>query len=162
MLAEMIETVLIRTPLGTAQLIGDQNGLSAISVLDGEHAVGDRIPKNLEDAVYQLKEYFEGKRMIFDLKLNPDGTDFQKRVWEALLEIPHGKTSSYLDLSKTLGDVKAIRAVAAANGKNPLWIVVPCHRVIGSDGSLTGYAGGLHRKKWLLEHESPVKQQSLF
>lgn len=162
MLAEMIETVLIRTPLGTAQLIGDQNGLSAISVLDGEHAVGDRIPKNLEDAVYQLKEYFEGKRMIFDLKLNPDGTDFQKRVWEALLEIPYGKTSSYLDLSKTLGDVKAIRAVAAANGKNPLWIVVPCHRVIGSDGSLTGYAGGLHRKKWLLEHESPVKQQSLF
>ncbi len=158
----MIETVLIRTPLGTAQLIGDQNGLSAISVLDGEHAVGDRIPKNLEDAVYQLKEYFEGKRMIFDLKLNPDGTDFQKRVWEALLEIPYGKTSSYLDLSKTLGDVKAIRAVAAANGKNPLWIVVPCHRVIGSDGSLTGYAGGLHRKKWLLEHESPVKQQSLF
>ena len=98
----------------------------------------------------------------FSLKLNPQGTDFQKRVWQALLNVPYGKTNSYLELSKTLGDVKAIRAVAAANGKNPLWIVIPCHRIIGSDGSLTGYAGGLHRKKWLLEHESPVKQQSLF
>ena len=78
------------------------------------------------------------------------------------MEIPFGKTTSYLELSKTLGDVKAIRAVASANGKNPLWIVIPCHRVIGSDGSLTGYAGGLHRKKWLLEHESPFKQTSLF
>jgi methylated-DNA-[protein]-cysteine S-methyltransferase len=94
--------------------------------------------------------------------LNPSGTDFQKSVWKALQDIPYGKTVSYLDLSKTLGDVKAIRAVAAANGKNPLWIVVPCHRVIGSDGSLTGYAGGLHRKKWLLAHENPVKQQTLF
>ena len=122
----------------------------------------DLIPENLEDAAYQLQEYFEGKRQNFTLELNPQGTDFQKRVWQALLEIPYGKTVSYLELSKTLGDVKAIRAVAAANGKNPLWIVVPCHRVIGSDGSLTGYAGGLHRKKWLLEHESPVKQQSLF
>ena len=98
----------------------------------------------------------------FHIKTNPKGTDFQKKVWKALLKIPYGKTISYLDLSKRLGDVKAIRAVAAANGKNPLWIVIPCHRVIGSDGSLTGYAGGLHRKKWLLNHEGPVKQQSLF
>ncbi|HDZ14815.1 MAG TPA: methylated-DNA--[protein]-cysteine S-methyltransferase, partial [Pricia sp.] len=94
--------------------------------------------------------------------LNPKGTDFQKRVWKTLETIPYGKTVSYLEISKILGDVKAIRAVAAANGKNPLWIIVPCHRVIGSDGSLTGYAGGLHRKKWLLDHENPVKQQSLF
>ena len=79
-----------------------------------------------------------------------------------MLDIPYGKTISYLELSKTLGDVKAIRAVAAANGKNPLWIIVPCHRVIGSDGSLTGYAGGIWRKKWLLEHETPPLQQSLF
>ena len=99
---------------------------------------------------------------MFDLKLNPKGTDFQKNVWNALLEIPYGKTISYLELSKTLGNVKAIRAVASANGKNPLWIVIPCHRVIGSNGDLTGYAGGLHRKKWLLEHERPVKQGSLF
>ena len=79
-----------------------------------------------------------------------------------LLQIPFGKTISYLELSKQLGDVKAIRAVASANGKNPLWIVVPCHRVIGTNGDLTGYAGGLHRKKWLLEHESPAKQTTLF
>lgn len=157
-----METVLIKTPLGTAKLEGDEKGLSAISVLDGEPEVDDKVPEILEDAVYQLKEYFEGKRTVFDLNLNPEGTDFQKRVWKALLEIPFGRTASYLELSKTLGDVKAIRAVAAANGKNPLWIVVPCHRVIGSDGSLIGYAGGLHRKKWLLEHESPVRQQSLF
>jgi methylated-DNA-[protein]-cysteine S-methyltransferase len=90
------------------------------------------------------------------------GTEFQKKVWQELLHIPYGKTCSYLDLSKKIGDVKAIRAVASANGKNPLWIVVPCHRVIGTDGSLTGYAGGLWRKKWLLEHENPIKQESLF
>src|SRR5690606_34971068 len=118
----------------------------------------DLIPEELEDTVYQLQEYFEGTRTQFSLQLNPQGTDFQKRVWEELQHIPYGKTISYLELSKKLGDIKAIRAVAAANGKNPLWIVVPCHRVIGSDGSLTGYAGGLHRKQWLLEHESPVKQ----
>lgn len=157
-----METVFIHTPLGTTKLEGDENGLSSITVLDTYEDPTDIIPIELEDAVYQLKEYFEGSRTQFDLVLNPSGTDFQKSVWKALQEIPYGKTVSYLDLSKTLGDVKAIRAVAAANGKNPLWIVVPCHRVIGSDGSLTGYAGGLHRKKWLLAHENPVKQQTLF
>ncbi|RRQ49922.1 methylated-DNA--[protein]-cysteine S-methyltransferase [Maribacter algicola] len=157
-----METAFIHTPLGTTKLEGDENGLSAITVLDTHEEPTDIIPMELEDAAYQLKEYFEGSRTQFDLVLNPSGTDFQKSVWKALQKIPHGKTVSYLDLSKTLGDVKAIRAVASANGKNPLWIVVPCHRVIGSDGSLTGYAGGLHRKKWLLEHENPVKQQSLF
>ena len=110
----------------------------------------------------QLQEYFEGKRTDFDLKLNPKGTEFQQKVWKSLLDIPYGKTVSYMDQTKKLGDVKAIRAVASANGKNPLWIVVPCHRVIGTNGSLTGYAGGLSRKKWLLEHENPFTQQSLF
>jgi len=157
-----METAYIKTPLGIARLEGDENGLVTISVLDGEENVSDLIPEELEDAAYQLQEYFEGTRTQFSLQLNPQGTDFQKRVWEELQSIPYGKTMSYLELSKKLGDVKAIRAVAAANGQNPLWIVVPCHRVIGSDGSLTGYAGGLHRKKWLLEHESPVKQTSLF
>lgn len=157
-----METAYIQTPLGIAELQGDESGLSSISVLDNEKKETAIIPDVLEDATYQLKEYFGGNRTNFDLEINPEGTDFQKRVWQALLNIPFGKTQSYLELSKTLGDVKAIRAVASANGKNPLWIVIPCHRVIGSDGSLTGYAGGLHRKKWLLEHESPVKQQSLF
>ena len=124
--------------------------------------ISTKIPEELKEAVLQLQDYFDGKRTTFTFPLNPSGTDFQKKVWEELLNIPFGKTRSYLDLSKKLGDVKAIRAVASANGKNPLWIVVPCHRVIGTDGSLTGYAGGLWRKKWLLEHENPIKQESLF
>ena len=158
----MMESSFIATPLGVAILEGDEHGLQTLTVLDTEEKLTKVIPEVLEDGAYQLKEYFEGQRKEFTLELNPQGTDFQKRVWNALLHIPFGKSTSYLELSKTLGDVKAIRAVAAANGRNPLWILIPCHRVIGSDGSLTGYAGGLHRKKWLLEHESPVKQQSLF
>ena len=157
-----METAFIHTPLGIAKLEGDEDGLASITVLDDKLPVSDVIPEVLEEAVYQLGEYFDGRRQTFSLNLNPTGTEFQKRVWDALQEIPYGKTVSYLQLSKTLGDVKAIRAVASANGKNPLWIVIPCHRVIGSDGSLIGYAGGLHRKKWLLNHESPAKQQSLF
>ncbi|MFK5973741.1 MAG: methylated-DNA--[protein]-cysteine S-methyltransferase [Flavobacteriaceae bacterium] len=157
-----METAYIQTPLGIAKLQGDEKGLAAISILNNENDPTRIVSEVLEDAAYQLQEYFEGKREVFSLTLNPEGTDFQKKVWTALQKIPFGKTISYLELSKTLGNAKAIRAVAAANGKNPLWIVIPCHRVIGSDGSLTGYAGGLPRKKWLLEHESPAKQLSLF
>ena len=157
-----MKACIINSPLGFTKIVGDLDGISSISVLNTEEKVTAIIPIELEDCVIQLNEYFEGTRKQFDLKLNPQGTDFQKIVWEALLTIPYNKTVSYLQLSKQLGDVKAIRAVANANGKNPLWIVIPCHRVIGSDGSLTGYAGGLHRKQWLLEHESPYKQQSLF
>ena len=156
-----MEVAYLQTPIGVAEFQGDENGLVSVSVLDENKPIGI-VPEVLEDAIYQFREYFEGTRQQFDLKLNPAGTDFQKKVWNALLKIPFGKTISYLDLSKQLGDVKAIRAVASANGKNPLWIVVPCHRVIGSNGDLTGYAGGLHRKKWLLEHESPAKQTTLF
>ncbi|SDE52020.1 methylated-DNA--[protein]-cysteine S-methyltransferase [Cellulophaga baltica] len=157
-----METAYIKTPLGIAKLVGDEKGISEFIVLNADEPLTDVIPEALEDAVYQVNEYFEGKREHFNLDLNPEGTDFQKRVWKGLQDIPFGKTTSYLELSKTLGDAKAIRAVANANGKNPLWIIVPCHRVIGSDGSLTGYAGGLYRKQWLLEHESPLKQTSLF
>ena len=156
-----METCLIKTSLGIATIIGDENGISVISVSD-EGVISTTIPAVLQEAVLQLNDYFEGKRTDFDFTLNPKGTEFQQKVWKGLLEIPFGKTCSYMDLSKKLGDVKAIRAVASANGKNPLWIVVPCHRVIGTDGSLTGYAGGLWRKKWLLEHENPTTQQTLF
>jgi len=155
-------TAYINTPLGSAKLEGDENGLSSVTVLERDEPESKIIPEVLVDAAYQLHEYFEGERQNFDLLINPEGTEFQKKVWNSLLEIPYGKTMSYLKLSMKLGDVKAIRAVASANGKNPLWIIIPCHRVIGSDGSLTGYAGGLHRKKWLLNHESPSKQQTLF
>ncbi|WP_397364284.1 methylated-DNA--[protein]-cysteine S-methyltransferase [Olleya sp. R77988] len=179
-----MEECIIKSPLGFTKIIGDINGIASVGVLNdntlvenyegktgnlsssrqwkSKEKVTDIIPDVLEDCVIQLNEYFEGKREQFSLKLNPQGTIFQKHVWEELQNIPYGKTTSYLSLSKKLGDVKAIRAVANANGKNPLWIIIPCHRVIGSDGSLTGYASGLHRKQWLLEHESPYKQQSLF
>lgn len=157
-----METAIIKTILGFTEIIGDENGISKIHVFDQEQKVSKNIPLELQEAVSQIQDYFEGNRNDFNFKLNPKGTDFQQKVWQELLNIPYGKTMSYQELSIKLGDVKAIRAVANANGKNPLWIVVPCHRVIGSDGSLTGYAGGLWRKKWLLDHENPVKQQSLF
>jgi methylated-DNA-[protein]-cysteine S-methyltransferase len=162
-LEKIMETVYINSPLGITKIIGDENGVAVISVSDvGSNEISETIPEVLQDAVSQLDEYFEGKRTDFNLKLNPKGTEFQQKVWQALLEIPYGKTVSYMDQTKKLGDVKAIRAVASANGKNPLWIVVPCHRVIGTNGSMTGYAGEIWRKKWLLEHENPTKQQSLF
>jgi len=156
-----METAYIKTLLGIVKIIGDDEGVSVISISDeGDSSL--TIPFVLQEAVSQLNEYFEGKRILFTFKLNPSGTDFQQTVWAALLEIHFGQTMSYLELSKKIGDVKAIRAVASANGRNPLWIVVPCHRVIGTDGSLTGYAGGLWRKKWLLELENPSNQQSFF
>lgn len=157
-----MEECVIHTPLGFTKITGDNDGITSITVLNSEEKETDIIPETLQECVYQLNDYFEGIRKNFDLKLNPEGTDFQQTVWKQLQTIPYGKTLSYLELSKQLGDVKAIRAVAAANGKNPVWIIIPCHRVIGSDGSLTGYAGGLARKQWLLNHENPYKQQSLF
>ncbi|MBU2938120.1 methylated-DNA--[protein]-cysteine S-methyltransferase [Lacinutrix sp. C3R15] len=157
-----MNTCIIQSPLGFTKITGDQDGVTSITVLNSEEKLTDCIPQELEDCARQLQEYFNGERKHFHIKTNPAGTDFQKRVWQELLNIPFGKTTTYLKLAQQLGDVKAIRAVANANGKNPLWIIIPCHRVIGSDGSLTGYAGGLHRKQWLLEHESPYTQQSLF
>lgn len=158
----MESTTCISSPIGIIKIVGDREGITAISFIDGDVSTNDTTPEVLVDAVYQLEEYFLKQRSTFDLLLNPQGTDFQKKVWNALSKIPFGKTVSYMDMAKELGDPKVIRAAASANGKNPISIVIPCHRVIGSDGSLTGYAGGLHRKKWLLAHESPVTQTSLF
>jgi methylated-DNA-[protein]-cysteine S-methyltransferase len=157
-----LETCIINSPLGYTKISGDKDGISSVSIVDTQEELSEIIPEYLIDCVTQLKAYFKNRNKTFDLKLNPEGTVFQKKVWKQLEIIPFGKTISYLQLSKQLGDVKAIRAVANANGRNPLWIIVPCHRVIGSDGSLTGYAGGLHRKQWLLNHESEYKQQTLF
>jgi len=164
-----------KTPIGTAKIIGDKKGIQSISVLDDDFSkepvlseverlevTKTKIPTSMKECISQLDEYFAGTRTEFDLQLNPQGTEFQQKVWKELLNIPYNSTRTYLEQSKAIGDVKAIRAVASANGKNPIWIVIPCHRVIGSDGSLTGYAGGIWRKKWLLDHENPVKQQSLF
>ncbi len=116
-----METVFINSPLGITKIVGDENGIAIISVSDvGTTEVSEEISEVLKEAVLQLNEYFEGKRTDFDLKLNPRGTEFQQKVWKALLEIPYGKTVSYMDQTKKLGDIKAIRAVASANGKNPL------------------------------------------
>ena len=129
------------------------------TALNAEFVTGDCIV--LQDCKTQLTQYFEGKRTLFDLPLLFVGTDFQKQVWNALLEIPYGKSESYLDLSKRLGNEKAIRAVATANGANAISILVPCHRIIGSTGDLVGYAGGLPTKKKLLELEGVLKSNQL-
>ncbi|MEP6677011.1 MAG: methylated-DNA--[protein]-cysteine S-methyltransferase [Ferruginibacter sp.] len=127
------------------------------------HAETDLSP-GAEKTINQLKEYFEGKRKIFDMPLQQEGTVFQLKVWEQLTHIPYGRTISYLQLSKNIGDVKAIRAVGTTNGKNSISIIVPCHRVIGSNGDLVGYGGDLWRKKWLLAHEAKFENgvQTLF
>ncbi|MDX8552074.1 methylated-DNA--[protein]-cysteine S-methyltransferase [Tenacibaculum sp. 1B UA] len=157
-----LQTTYYKTPIGITKIEGNENGIQSISVIDDDIENPTKVPTCLQECVTQLDEYFAGTRTAFDLKLNPKGTVFQQSVWDELLNIPFGRTRSYLEQTKRLGDVKAIRAVASANGKNPIWIVIPCHRVVGSDGSLTGYAGGVWRKKWLLEYESGAKQQTLF
>ncbi|RYC66394.1 methylated-DNA--[protein]-cysteine S-methyltransferase [Spirosoma sordidisoli] len=156
----MISTV-FESPIGLVQVMGTAEGVSAITCIDvlpGPELTPDT-PEPVRQAVEQLQAYFAGSGQTFSFRLNPVGTAFQQTVWRALLDIPFGTTCSYLTLTRRIGDEKAIRAVAAANGRNPIAIVIPCHRVIGSNGSLTGYAGGLWRKQWLLEHEGtwPVK-----
>jgi methylated-DNA-[protein]-cysteine S-methyltransferase len=159
-----MEYITLNTPLGICYLEADEIGITKVSFIEACENDENESTSNqhLIEAKKQIVAYFEGTLKNFSLAINPKGTDFQKKVWNALLNVPFGKTASYQEITNLLGDPKAIRAVANANGKNPLWIVVPCHRIIGSDGSLTGYAGGLWRKKWLLDHENPVKQQSLF
>ncbi len=158
-----MKTAYIKSPIGTIEIKGDALGLSSVLFIEDEKVeLSQNIPKELKEAVKQLQAYFEGEQREFNLKLAPQGTDFQQGVWRKLQEIPFGKTKNYQQIANLLGDPKVIRAAASANGKNPISIIIPCHRVIGSDGSLTGYAGGLHRKKWLLAHESPSPQQSLF
>lgn len=157
-----MEVAYISTPMGVLEIKGDATGLASVHFMDIEISSSEVIPEVLLPAVTQLKEYFGKTRTEFQLTLNPEGTIFQKKVWKQLETIPFGKTISYQKMANSLGDPKVIRAAASANGKNPIAIIIPCHRVIGSDGSLTGYASGLHRKKWLLAHESPVKQGELF
>jgi methylated-DNA-[protein]-cysteine S-methyltransferase len=156
------EIIHYKSPIGTIKITGSDNGIESVVFIEETIQTSKRTPKFLQPCLLQLQEYFLGIRKDFDLKLHPEGTDFQYSVWEELEKIPFGKTRSYMEQTKALGNIKAIRAVASANGKNPISIIIPCHRVIGSDGSLTGYAGGIWRKKWLLEHENPNRQISLF
>ncbi|TVZ52563.1 methylated-DNA--[protein]-cysteine S-methyltransferase [Dokdonia sp. Hel_I_53] len=157
-----MQTAIINTPIGLLELKGTSEGLVSVVFLNEEAVTSTTIPEVLVVAVTQLQEYFKRKRKDFTIPLSIAGTSFQQKVWNELCTIPYGKTASYLQIAKQIGDPKVIRAAASANGKNPISIIIPCHRIIGSDGSLTGYAGGLHRKKWLLEHESPYTQGTLF
>ncbi len=161
----------LTTPLGAMFVCATKNGICLLEFIDEENtktqfeniqkklniSVLEEKNKHIIQAKKELEEYFEGKRMTFEVKLEYIGTDFQKKVWKNLHQIEYGKTRSYQQQSEYLGNLKAIRAVASANGMNKIAIIVPCHRVIGKNGKLTGYAGGLERKKWLLLHENKHK-----
>jgi methylated-DNA-[protein]-cysteine S-methyltransferase len=145
----------VATPIGTMTVVGSADGVRAI-LWDGERApdgVADDDDGVLADAVTQLEEYFAGDRTEFDVLLDLAGTDFQVQAWRALADVPFGTTVSYGEQARRLGRPTAFRAVGAANGRNPVPIVLPCHRVVGADGSLTGFGGGLDAKRWLLDHE---------
>jgi methylated-DNA-[protein]-cysteine S-methyltransferase len=155
----------IHSPVGYLKIEGDDLGVTAIKFLDENPGASEFVPETLAQCALQLQQYFEGTRKTFDVKLRPKGTDFQRSVWNALLGIPFGVTRSYKDVALALKNEGAIRAVGAANGQNKLNIIVPCHRVIGSNGDLTGYGGELWRKRWLLAHEQGLsygQQGSLF
>jgi methylated-DNA-[protein]-cysteine S-methyltransferase len=159
----MIENIFYNSPIGTIQITGTDKTLQAVSFVHTEkNSMAEKkdlkapSPASvvLRECVHQLDQYFSGSNLFFDLPLEQPGTVFQKNVWNELKQIKPGATMSYMQLSKKLGNAKAIRAVGNANGKNTIAIIVPCHRVIGTNGHLVGYAGDLWRKKWLLQHEA--------
>lgn len=153
-----------QSPLGTLEISGSETGIRAVRFLDDALPAPNPpdLPPLMVSCVQQLAEYFQGLRRSFEVPLDLRGTDFQRRVWALLLHIPFGETRTYLDIALALGDPKTVRAVGAANGQNPAAIIVPCHRVIGGDGTLIGYSGGLWRKEWLLAHEGRPIQSRLF
>jgi methylated-DNA-[protein]-cysteine S-methyltransferase len=147
------------TPIGKLTIAVDDSGLRHVLFENNKYDARGRDSWKRDKAAgraarEQLEEYFAGERHVFDLELNPEGTEFQRRTWLTLADIPFGATWSYGELARKVGSPKAVRAVGAANGRNPLPLILPCHRVIGSDGSLTGFGGGLPLKQWLLAHES--------
>jgi methylated-DNA-[protein]-cysteine S-methyltransferase len=156
-----------QSPLGMLKIGGTDSYISELTFVDNPEQVTHGEPgisEVMHQCTEELIEFFNGKRRTFDIPVYQEGTAFQQQVWGELLNIPFGKTISYLEQAKRVGDVKAIRAVASTNGKNKISIIVPCHRVIGSDKTLIGYGGGLWRKKWLLQHEFKITHgvQTLF
>lgn len=139
--------------IGTIQIIGTEQGILSVNFVDNPKPYPKKIHECLVQCIRQLDEYFHRRRTTFSVPLEMQGTDFEKKVWTALLDIPHGETRSYGQIAEKIGHPKAFRAVGNTNRKNSVAILIPCHRVIGSDGSLTGYACGLWRKEWLLAHE---------
>ena len=166
MVEVLTHTVYYNSPIGAILLEAEDDELTVVSFRDDVSIdkTGTTTSPALQTTIQQLNEYFAGTRKKFDLPLHPQGTAFQQKVWDQLMNIPYAETVTYLHMAKRLGNVKSIRAAASANGKNPIGIIIPCHRVVGADGKLTGYAGGLHRKQWLLEHEAKMagKSSSLF
>ncbi|WP_330400372.1 methylated-DNA--[protein]-cysteine S-methyltransferase [Tepidibacter mesophilus] len=148
----------LKSPMGVLKIVSSEDSILEISHVREEEKDSHYRPQILKDAITQLNEYFEGERKGFDLKIELKGTDFQKKVWNELNNIEYGETKSYKDVAIRIGNEKAVRAVGMTNSKNPISIIVPCHRVIGSNKKLTGYAGGLDRKKWLLDHEKEYKK----
>jgi methylated-DNA-[protein]-cysteine S-methyltransferase len=156
-----LKTTYLESPVGLLEIRCTKQGVRCMNFVE-ERAFETDENNYTQLVSTQLTEYFDRERTVFDMPFDLEGTPFQQRVWQALLTVPFGKTRSYMDIAKALGDPKAIRAVGTANGRNKIAIIIPCHRIIGSDGSLTGYAGGLQRKKWLLDFEIPPTQTTLF
>ncbi len=149
-----LDTAYIDTPLGTLRIVGNEKGVAYIDFVKEENdEIKKIVPPSLKDAGNELIEYFSGSRKEFSIQSIAKGTPFQESVWRELVKIKYGETASYADIANRIGNPKAVRAVANANARNPLSIIVPCHRIIGSNGKLTGYAGGLWRKEWLLNRE---------
>jgi len=153
---------IIPSPIGNLKISASEDSIVSIEFTTEEVTAVSPSSLLLREAQKQLEEYFHKERQEFSLPLSPYGTTFQQKVWKQLQQIPYGETRSYRDIAIELGNLRQIRAAATANGKNPIPIVIPCHRVIGSNGSLTGYSGGLEKKKWLLELENPFLQTRLF
>jgi methylated-DNA-[protein]-cysteine S-methyltransferase len=141
------------SPIGIVRIEVEDEAVTKLDFVETEGPTSSRLPSILRDALRQTEEYFLGRRTKFTLALRPAGTPFQRDVWNALIRVPFGLTASYKDIAAAVGRPQAVRAVGAANGANPISIIIPCHRVIGADGRLTGYGGGLWRKEWLLRHE---------
>ncbi len=141
------------SPIGVLKLSSDEGQLKSISFDAGFLSEEVYVPDILITAEKQLEEYFSGSRQLFDLPIDPEGTEFQRRVWKQVATVNYGSTKSYVEIAREVNSQDSSRAVGMANGKNPLPIIIPCHRIIGHNGKLTGYAGGLERKKWLLLHE---------
>ncbi len=153
----------LESPVGRIVLVSNDTHLKSLSFSNEQVDEAEKLPEILLQTVHQLNEYFAGTRYQFDLELDPDGSSFQRMVWQELLKVPYGSTKSYREIALKTGSALNTRAVGTANGKNPISIIVPCHRIIGSDGKMVGYAGGLERKKWLLLHESQhTKRLELF
>lgn len=159
-MSEPVHHAYMSSPLGLVMIRGNSDCVHYIRIHEENEPQRDSfpLPEALAIAVVQLREYFAGKRRVFSFPFCAQGTTFQRNVWSALMDIPYGETRSYLDIAHNIAHPKGARAVGTANAKNPLWIVIPCHRVIASNGSLSGYAGGIWRKKWLLTHERRMKK----